>query len=99
MKNYHPGILVRPCCSFKAGCVGFGSGRYKCCGVESEELGCMRLHSCCDVTFIDTISNQYHNNDTNVKCSLYSKQSKVSHSSIFAHRENLRREMVLKVVV
>ena len=59
-KNYHPGILAKPSCSFKAGCVGCGSGRYKCCGAESGELGCMLLHSCCEVRFLGTISNQYH---------------------------------------
>ena len=52
IKNYHPEALVRPSCSLKAGCVEFGTGRYKWCGAESGESGCLRLHSCCDVRTI-----------------------------------------------
>ena len=48
-KQHHPGILVRPVCSLKAGCIEFGTARYKCCGNEPGDEGCTRLHSCCGV--------------------------------------------------
>ena len=48
-KNIHTEAVVKPFYSLKAGCIEFGTPRYKCCGAEPGELGCKRLHPCCEV--------------------------------------------------